>query len=172
VHVADRRLEKDATDPGQDRIADPVQPRHRPTLNATGKAVAEHQVVTVAKLLDQRGDGGEVVAVVSVAHDHELAAGGLDAAAKRIAVALLGDVNDPDAQLFRDDLGAVGAAVVGDDDLRGQAIALDGLLRVLDACSQGFHLVQARHHDRHLDRGRARLDPPVSSLENRHRATA
>ena len=51
-------------------------------------------------------------------------------------------------------LGAVGAAVVGDDDFGRQAIFLDRRLSFLDAGGQRLGLVQARHHDRDFDRGR------------------
>ena len=65
----------------QDRIADPaVLPGHRAGHDPAPEAVAHHQVVALAQLLDERLDRREVVAVVGVAHDDVSAAGGGDAA--------------------------------------------------------------------------------------------
>ena len=76
------------------------------------------EVVAVAQLLDELRQLEEVVAVVSVAHDDEAAARGGDAALQRVAVAAARDTSTTRAPRRRGDLlRAVGAAVVGDDDL-------------------------------------------------------
>jgi hypothetical protein len=77
---------------------------------------------------------------------------GFDAADQRAAVALSRDRNEARAELFGDGLGAVGATVVGDDDLGRQAVFLDRQLSFVDAGGQRLSLVQAGHHDRDLDR--------------------
>ena len=155
VHVAHRGVKEDAADEGQDGVADPpVRPHHRACLDASGEAVAHHQVVAFAQLGDERSNGQEVVAVVGVTHDHELASRRLDAADQGAAVALARHVDDTHPQLPGHRQRAVGAAVVGDDDLRRQAVFLDCLLRLADADGQRLGLVEARHDDRDFDFGR------------------
>jgi len=166
VHVTHRRLEEDATDERQHRVADPpVRPDHRAGLDAPGKPVADDEVVAVAEAVDKGLDRGEVVAVVGVAHDHEAPARGVDAADQRAPVSLSRDVDNAHAELACDGLRAVGAPVVGDDDLRRQAVLLDRLSRLADARGKRLDLVEARHDDRDLDRRtRARVVPGVRSL--------
>src|SRR5207247_6350603 len=111
----------------------------------------------------------EVVAVVGVTHDHEAATRRLDTADQGAAVTLPRDLDHPHPELLGDDLGAIGAAVVGDDDLRGKAVLLDRALCFLDASRQRLHLVQAGHDDRKLHRGwGSRLAVSASSLGDRH----
>jgi hypothetical protein len=154
MHVTDRRVEEHAADEGEDRVADPaMRPHHGAGLDAAREAIAEHEVVSLPQAVDQRLDGGEVVAVVGVAHDHETTADGFDAADQRAAVALARDVDHGHAKLARYVLRTVGASVVGDDDLSRQAVPFDRRARLADAGGERLRLVEAGHNDRDLDRG-------------------
>ena len=71
VEVAHRRAEEQPADARQHRVADAaVQPRHRARLDAAREAVAHHEVVAVAEVLEERTEVLEVVAVVGVGHEH------------------------------------------------------------------------------------------------------
>ena len=170
MRVAHGRVEEDPADQGQDGIAYPaVRPRHRARFDASEEPVADHQVAAVAQLVDQRRDRGEVIAVVGVAHDYEATSCGIGATNQRAAVALPGDLDHSRAQLPRDHLRAVGAAVVSDDDLGVQTAPLDRLLCFLDAGRERLGLVQAGHDDRNLDRlGRGGFMALGSSLRDSH----
>jgi len=152
VNVAYRRVEEDAADEGQSRVADPaVRPDHRALANAARKSIAHDQIASIAQLVEQRADGGEVVAVVGVAHDHKAALRGCDSTDQRASVTLPLDVDHADAELPRQRLRTVAAAVVGDDDLGLHTKLLDRRARFADAGGERLGLVEARHHDRELE---------------------
>src|SRR4029077_1162689 len=169
VRVADRGVKEDPADAGEDGVAEPrVRPGHCARLDSAQEAIADYELVALAQLGDQRTDGREVVARISVAHDDEAALRGIDAADQGAAVPLALDVHHPRAQLARDQLRTVAAAVVGDDDLGGVPALLDRPPRPGDASGQGLHLVEAWHHDRDLD-GRPRvIAPPGGTLRDLH----
>src|SRR5688572_10444245 len=87
VEIPYGTTEEQSSHRGQDRVAEiAVQGRHRARSDAALKSIAHHKVETLAKLDDERLQAGQVVAVVGIRHDHESAAGCLDAALKRGAV--------------------------------------------------------------------------------------
>ena len=131
------------------------------------KRLPVDEVVALAEPRDEWLELGEVVAVVGVAHDHPAPARGRDPARERGAVSAALDRHDPGAELLRDLLRAVRRAVVGDDDLAGDAEALEGVLRLADADPERPRLVQARHDDREL-----RHDLSPSPGKGRRRPTA
>ena len=100
-----------------------------------------------------RNFGGfeEIVAVVGVAHDEVLAAGCGDAAHEGVAVAAAGDVDDASAEFASDLLGAVGAAVVADDDFAGDVVFAEDAHGFFDAGADGVRLVEAGHDDGELE---------------------
>ena len=150
-----------------------MRPGHRARLDATHEAVAHHEVVAVAQPFDQRSDRLEVVAVVGVAHDDQASPRGVDAPDQGAAVALPRYLHDSDAQLLGDQLRAVGAAVVGDDDLRRQTELRYRVSCVTDALREGLRLIEAGHHYRHLDSGRrGRLGSHRGALRDGHCARA
>jgi len=158
MHVADGRVKKHAADVREHRVADPpVGPDHRAGFDTTIESVAHDQVKALAQLVDERTDRGEVVAVIRVAHDHVAASRRVDATDQGAAVAPSRDVDHARAKLLGDHPRAVGAAVVGDDDLRRKAVPGDRLLRFADAGRDRFHLVETRHDDRKLDFGFGRV---------------
>jgi len=100
------------------------------------------------------------VAVVGVAHDDIAAAGGGDAAAEGAAVALLGHRDDARAEPGGDGLRAVGAAVIGDDDLGRESVRFDGAAglrmhasRVSASLRQGIRIVTSTASAGSTDRG-------------------
>ena len=120
VEVAHRRAEEQAAEARQHRVADPaVQPRHRARLDPTGEAVAHHEVVAVAQVLEERAEVLEVVAVVGVGHDHVGAARGCPGSTR--CRSPCGARSRPRARRTRELGRVVGAAVVGDDHFAGDA---------------------------------------------------
>ena len=106
--------------------------------------MSDHHGIALAQGIDKPIKLREIVAVVGVRHDHESAAGGLDAALQRGAVPSDGDVDDPSAQAPRNALGAVRAPVVRDDHLAVDPHAGNGRLGLPNADLQRFGLVRDR----------------------------
>ena len=169
VDVVHRRAEPAPHEHREHRVAPPaVQEGHRAGEDraAAGRQAAPlHERVAGAQLLDELRDLAEVVAVVGVAHDHPAAARRGDAAHERRAVATVLDRDDARTEPLGDLLGAVGAAVVGDDDLAGDAGLGQAAPRLLDAGRERVRLVEAGHHHRQLDlRLVARVGEAVGGL--------
>ncbi len=118
-----------------------MRPGHRARLDPAQEAVADHEVIALAQLGDQRRDRREVIARVGIAHDHEPTLCGFDAADQGAAITLSLDVDDPHAELARDELRAVAASVVGDDDFSGVPSPLDRLARFGYTCRERLDLV-------------------------------
>src|SRR5262249_34921754 len=76
-----------------------------------------YEVVAFAQLMDKWFEVTEVVTVIGVTHDDVFAARRRDAAHESAAISLLFDVYHARAQLVTDLLRAVGAAVIGHDNL-------------------------------------------------------
>jgi len=70
-------------------------------LDAAGKAVAHDQVVALTELQNKGVEAGVVVAIIGVAHDDVLAAGGEGCAVEGCSVAALLDVDDGGAPQSR-----------------------------------------------------------------------
>ena len=128
-----------------------MQRRHGPGRDASLEAIADNEVATVSQLFDERHERGEVVAVVGIGHDDEPPARRRDPSHERAAVALGLDRHDARAPGLGDGLRAVCAAVVGDDDLAGDAVVGEAGAGFLDADGERLGLVEARHH--HADFG-------------------
>src|SRR4030095_774281 len=112
MKVANGRFEKEAPQEAQRRVPYPaILPRHCTWFDcasARGKAAAHDEIVTFAEFFHESPGLAKVVAIVSVAHDDPLATGGLDSAAKRIAIAFGCDVNDARAVFLCNPDGPVG----------------------------------------------------------------
>lgn len=106
----------------------------------------EHHVVSFSKLLDETGNQSEVVTIVGVAHDDELAFGRGDAAHQSGSVAALLDRNDTRAYGLGQGLRAIGAAVIGNDYFAGNSAAPQGSESLFNANFERLGLVQTRHH--------------------------
>ena len=149
-----------AGEPGEQRIADPaVQPRHRPRQDPAAsrrEPAALDQIEALPQPGDEPGRLAEVVARIGVGHDHEPAAGRGDPSEQRAAVAARGHRHDARPAILGDLARGVDAAVVGHDDLSGDPGGGERALRLFDAGSQGFGLVEARDDDRQLERRGAR----------------
>ena len=119
--------EEQPAEKAQHRIAEiAVQRRHGAGLDAAREAIAHDQFGAVAQPRHEGVERGEIIAVVGVAHDDVAAAGRGDAAEQRRAVALCGDRHDARAERVGDLLRAVGAAIVGDQHLAGDAAPMRG----------------------------------------------
>ena len=85
---------------------------------------------------------------------------------QRRAIAALGDRHQARAHAVGDLARAVGAAIVGDQHLAGDARAGQETLRLEDAGRQRLGLVEARHQDGELDRVGRRLLAGVQALRH------
>jgi hypothetical protein len=152
VEVPDPAVEEEPAEPAQQGIADdPVAPGHGRWLDAAPKAIAHDQVVSLAELLDQSWDGSEVVALIGVDDDDVLAPGCLDASTQGAAIATLRDLDDAGVAVPGDLDRAVGAPVVGDDDLTAESGGSEASLGDVNARGQGLGLVETGQDDRDVD---------------------
>ncbi len=118
-----------------------------PGLMLAAEAVAHDEVVAFFEFGEEAGQMVEVVAGIGVGHEDVLAVGGFDAGHEGCAVAANRDGNDAGAFVGGDLLRAVGAAVVGDDDLAGDVVVAecsDGLPNAEGEC---LCFVEAGHKD-------------------------
>ena len=125
---------------------------HGPRRDPTPETVAEHQVISVAKLFEKRLQSQEVVAVVGVTHYHEPAARGIDTRPQRIAVTLRGHGYDACAITGRNRLRAVRATVIGDDHLTRDIVHLEICQCLLNAGPHRPRFVETGHDDRQFRR--------------------
>ena len=95
----------------------------------------------------------EVVAGVGVRHQDVAAARSFNSCDQRRAVAARRDVHDACTFGDCDRLGAVGRAVVRDDDFARDVAVADGVDRLPDAVCEGLGLIQAWHEDREVEIG-------------------
>src|ERR1035441_9217110 len=133
-----------------------MRPRHRTFLDATGEAVAHHQVITDAHALEDRWNLCKVVALVGVTHDDVASRRRSHAATYGGAVPGLIHGHHLGAVCEGDLLRSVGAAVVSDEDLRADVQLRDRLARSVDTSPDRPRLLQGRHaeHARRWARGR------------------
>src|SRR5947208_2995803 len=69
-----RAAEEEPSDPRESGIPQvSILPRHRTRLDTAEKPIAHHEVTTSAKLLHERRQVREIIAVVGVTHDDETA---------------------------------------------------------------------------------------------------
>ena len=120
---------------------------HSSRRDPTPETVAEHQVKSVAKLLEKRLQGQEVVAVVGVTHYHEPAARFFDARAEGISVSSRRDRHHAGAEAGSDRLRAFAAAIVGNDHLALHIVHFEVCQRLLNTNPHRLRLVEARHND-------------------------
>jgi hypothetical protein len=113
VKIAALAVKKHATEKRQHGITEiAVQRGHGASLDASGKTVSHHQVVTGAQLFQEAGYMAEVVAVVSVAHNHKAAAGSTDTTHEGTPVSFLWHIDHTGSQAASDVLRAIAAAVI------------------------------------------------------------
>ena len=152
MEVADAGTEEQAADQAEHGIAEvAVQKRHGAGRDAAGEAVAHDEVAAVPQLRHERVEAGEIVAVVGVADDDETAPCRRDAGPQRRAIAALRHRDDAGAARQRIFHRAVGRAVVGDQDLAGDAGAGEVVARLADAGGDRLGFIEARHQDGELD---------------------
>ena len=113
-----------------------------PGLIAPRRRDPEHHVGPLRQRRQQFVQLGEVVGVVGVAHHHDAATSGGKPGAVGVAVAPLAHVDEPDTGRTRNVERAVGRAVVGDDDLPGQAGPANALPGPRDGGIKGFGLIE------------------------------
>src|SRR5919106_6152982 len=95
----------------------PVQKRHGTGLDPALETVSHNQVVPLTQLCHKARNVKEVVAIVGISHDHVPATSRSNATDQRIPVPSRGDLHKPRPLSERNSLRAVGAAVIGNDDL-------------------------------------------------------
>ena len=99
------------------------------------------------KVVHEGVEIGEVVGIVGIAHDDEAPARCSDAASECGTVAFLGHRHYPRTKSGGSFLGAVGAAVIGDQHLAGNAGPMQIVLSLADAGRDRLRLVEAGHQD-------------------------
>ncbi len=122
-----------------------VERGHGSGLDFAAEAIAHDEVVALLEFGEEAGELAEVVAGVGVGHEDVFAFGGLDAGHEGGAVAADRDRDDAGAFVCRDFLRAVGAAVVGDDDLAGDVVVAKGGDSLANAESERLCFVEAGH---------------------------
>src|SRR6266849_6418787 len=90
-----------------------VEPGHGAGLDSSLKPVAQYQVGPFAPLSDKARHLREIVAVVGIAHDDELAFGFFDSLLQGIAVASGRNMYNAGTEVLRDFYRAIGRAIVG-----------------------------------------------------------
>src|SRR5215469_5448713 len=148
VEVADVAREEQPADEREHRVSEvAVQLRHGAWLDAAPEAVPHDQVGALAELGHERHQVGEIVAVVGVAHDDVLAAGGRDTAHEGVAVALLLDGHHARARVGREPLAAIGAAVIGDQNLAVDTGLAKEANSLVHTGRYRLGLIETRHDD-------------------------
>ncbi len=148
VEVADGDAEEEAADEAEDGVAEVlVQWGHGSRFDLAAEAIAHDEVVAGFEFGEEAWEFAEVVAGVGVCHEDVLAARGFDAGHEGCPVAADRDGDDTGAFVDGDFLGAVGAAVVGDDDLAGYVVVAEGGDGLANAESERLCFVEAGHKD-------------------------
>src|SRR5215472_10200759 len=125
MKVADLATEKQPADETQDWVAQvAMQRRHSTTLDAALETVTHDQVRAGAQSMEEGQQACEIVAIVSVAHDHVAAARGQDAAHQGASVPAFGHFDHAGASGLGEQLAPVRAAVVGHENLAVDAVRL------------------------------------------------
>lgn len=127
-----------------------MRPGHRAAFDlatACGQPTSLHEFVSLAKALNEPGDFAEIVAIVRVSHNDVNAGGRADAGHQGTAISLCGNVDDPGAQPSRDEIGAVGAAVIGDHNFSVNLSTGESGQRFLHTNANRIRLVQTRNND-------------------------
>src|SRR5580693_5885391 len=160
MKVPDLDTEEESANEAQYRISQvPVQSRHRARCDPALKPVAHHQVSAAPESLDERHQGGEVIAVIGVAHDHITSASFGDPAPQCISVTTVSDSDDPGSGLAGQLLAAVGAAIIGYDDFAADVVFSQKSPCPPDTGGNGLSLIEARHQQRHFHLVSARHCP-------------
>ena len=155
MKVLDRHLEEYPADQAQYRVAEiVVQQRHRSRHYPSAEAVAHDQVVPGSEVVQEGAEIRKIVAVVRISHDDVLAARGGDAANERRAISSRRHSHNTRPEPLGNSDGAVGAAVVGNQDLAAGIALAQEILCPRYARGDGFRLVEAGHQYRQLDRAR------------------
>src|ERR1700710_1639754 len=100
MEVADARRKEKAPCEAQHWIAKrTMQKRHRSTLGAAAKPMADDHRIAGAQTIDERIELRKIVAIIGVCHDNKLSMGRGNSTHQRIAVTLLRDGHDPRSSL-------------------------------------------------------------------------
>ena len=147
----DGRPEPPPGDARQHRVAPPaMQKRHGVGQHCAAprrQAAALDQVKPGPQLVHKLGNLQKVIAAVGIAHNDKPAPRGGNASHQGTAITLLANLDDTRAQPGRNQLRAVGAAIIGDNDLTHNLMLVQGLPGGLDTPGQGLGFVEAGHHN-------------------------
>ena len=123
VEIAARTLKEEPPDCSEHGVAEiSVRRRHGSGFDTALEAISHYQIVAGAQFFNEGKQVGKVVTVVGVTHDDILASGRSYATHQRIPIAFGGNLNYTRAQILGQCLGAIGAAVIGNDNLTGYVI--------------------------------------------------
>ena len=146
--IGDTPVKKQLQNSRQDRIAEPVQPWHRPRFDPAAQSRTHHQVVAGAQSVHEALQVGQVVGLVRIRHQDEATAGFFEATAQCVSIATPRFFNDagagPPCHFCRPVVGTV----VHHHYFARYPQTPHGLDRLGDTRTDGFDFVQAGQDDR------------------------
>jgi hypothetical protein len=139
-------------DRGQYRITQvSMQRRHRTWLDTSSEAIANDEVTPTAKLVYERADVLEIIAIIRVRHDDEFTARSLNTGRKRGTVSSGSNANDARTKIGRDIPGGICAAIVGNDHFAIYAAYEQRRFGFPDARRHRVGLVETRQHYAYIE---------------------
>jgi ribosomal protein L34E len=139
---------ENSTDCRKHRVPEvPVKSRHRSGFDTTRKPVSHDEVGSATKCLDERPKVGEVVTVVGIAHDDELAFGIGNTGRESSAITTNRDIDDTRAFGTGNVLRTVRTAVVSDHNLSVDAQTCNRGFGFTDTHRKRFRLVETWEND-------------------------
>ena len=149
MRVVDAGAIEDVQQAREHRAADvPVGPGHGAARDVPLEPRAHDELIARADALEERGERCQVVRAVGIGHDDDVAAGRRETAQVRRPVAATPLVDQTRARRGRRFRGAVGRAVVHDEDLALDPGAAERFLRLGHDARHGRDLVETGEHDR------------------------
>ncbi len=127
-----------------------MEQRHGAVLDLPPEPSADDESRTLARLVDEPQQHGEIVGLIPVAHQHELATRLKEAPLQGGAIAFYRAPDDARTRCLCDAHARVGAAVVGDDHLAGDSCLFQGAQRLLDAGGDRLLFIEAGNDDGQL----------------------
>src|SRR5579871_1635981 len=129
MKISTMTAEEQPPNTGQDRIPKVlVQKRHGPRRDSAFETIAHDHVESSAQFLDERGNRGEVVAIIRISHDDELASCRSNTAAEGTPVAPGRHLHHARSHAFRYFDRSILASVIGNQYFAANPQLIQGRL--------------------------------------------
>ena len=159
MEIPERRAAQQFADARQQGVADAApEKRHRAGVDPPGEAVAEHEVMPLAQLVQEDIERARIVLPVAVSENRVTTGRRLDAGDDRIAVSRPRLMHDPRSGRARHGSRTVATAVVHDHDFAGCLPAFQEPRRLAHAMRYRLLLVATEDKDRQLQLAGARRE--------------